>query len=44
LDDLRRLEEFEEEQEALDALRDAWQELSMPVPPALRPVLTDRPL
>lgn len=30
-------------QEALDALRDAWQELSMPVPPALRPVLTDRP-
>jgi antitoxin HicB len=30
-------------QEALDALQEAWQELGMPVPPALRPVLSDRP-
>ncbi len=30
-------------QEALDALMDAWGELEMNVPPALRPVLADRP-
>jgi antitoxin HicB len=30
-------------QEALDALQEAWRELEMPVPPALRPVLSDRP-
>jgi antitoxin HicB len=30
-------------QEALDALRDAWQELGVEVPPALRPALADRP-
>jgi len=30
-------------QEALEALMDAWRELGMEVPPALRPVLADRP-
>lgn len=30
-------------QEALDALMEAWQELGMEIPPALRPVLADRP-
>lgn len=30
-------------QEALDLLKEAWQELGMDVPPALRPALTDRP-
>jgi antitoxin HicB len=30
-------------QEALDALVAAWAELGKDVPPALRPVLTDRP-
>jgi len=30
-------------QEALDALREAWQELGMEIPPALRPALADRP-
>ena len=30
-------------QEALDALMDAWEELGTDVPPALRPVLADRP-
>ena len=30
-------------QEALDALVDAWGELGIDVPPALRPVLADRP-
>ena len=30
-------------QEALDALRQAWQELGMDVPPALRPAMADRP-
>ncbi len=29
-------------QEALDALRQAWQELGMDVPPALRPAMADR--
>jgi antitoxin HicB len=30
-------------QEALDALREAWQELGIEIPPALRPALADRP-
>jgi len=30
-------------QEALDALMDAWQELGMETPSALRPTLADRP-
>jgi antitoxin HicB len=30
-------------QEALDALREAWQALGTGTPPALRPALTDRP-
>ncbi len=30
-------------QEALQALAGAWQELDLTVPPALRPVLADRP-
>jgi predicted RNase H-like HicB family nuclease len=30
-------------QEALDVLKDAWQELGMETPPALRPALADRP-
>lgn len=30
-------------QEALAALQDVWQEMNLPVPPALRPVLGDRP-
>ena len=30
-------------QEALDALRQAWQELGMDAPPALRPAMADRP-
>ena len=30
-------------QEALDALLDAWNELGRSIPPALRPILTDRP-
>jgi antitoxin HicB len=30
-------------QQALDALIQAWQDLGMDVPPALRPVLTNRP-
>ena len=30
-------------QEALDALLDAWHELGKDIPPALRPVLADRP-
>ncbi|HUX77176.1 MAG TPA: type II toxin-antitoxin system HicB family antitoxin [Anaerolineae bacterium] len=30
-------------QEALDALKDAWQELGMETPPVLRPALADRP-
>jgi len=30
-------------QEALDALREAWQEMGMETPPALRPTLADRP-
>lgn len=30
-------------QEALSALREAWKELGMDVPPALRPTLSDRP-
>jgi antitoxin HicB len=30
-------------QEALTALREAWQELGMQIPPALRPALADRP-
>ncbi len=30
-------------QEALDALMDAWKELGIDIPPALRPVLADRP-
>jgi antitoxin HicB len=30
-------------QEALDALLEAWTELGRDLPPALRPVLTDRP-
>ena len=29
-------------QEALDALRQAWQELGMDVPPALHPAMADR--
>ena len=29
-------------QEALDALKEAWQELGMDVPPALRPAMADR--
>ena len=30
-------------QEALDALRQAWQELGTDAPPALRPAMADRP-
>ena len=30
-------------QQALDALRDAWREMGIEVPPALRPALVDRP-
>ena len=30
-------------QEAMNALLEAWQDLGMEAPPALRPVLTDRP-
>jgi len=30
-------------QEALDALKEAWAELGIEVPPALRPTLSDRP-
>lgn len=30
-------------QDAIDTLREAWDRLGMPVPPALRPLLTDRP-
>jgi antitoxin HicB len=30
-------------QEALDVLKEAWQELGMDIPPALRPALSDRP-
>ena len=30
-------------QDALDALMEAWRELDMETPPALRPTLTDRP-
>ena len=30
-------------QEALDALVAAWSELGRDIPPALRPILTDRP-
>jgi antitoxin HicB len=30
-------------QDALDGLMEAWQELEMEIPPALRPVLADRP-
>ena len=30
-------------QEALDALKESWQELGMDIPPALRPALSDRP-
>lgn len=30
-------------QEALSALREAWQELGMSIPPVLRPTLKDRP-
>ncbi len=30
-------------QEALDALIQAWQDLGIDMPPALRPVLTNRP-
>ena len=30
-------------QEALDALKEAWQELGTEPPPALRPTLADRP-
>lgn len=30
-------------QEALDALKEAWRELGLQVPPALRPLLADRP-
>lgn len=30
-------------QEALDALRAAWKELGMTPPPALRPLIADRP-
>ena len=30
-------------QEALAALVEAWQEMEMEIPPALRPALTDRP-
>jgi antitoxin HicB len=30
-------------QDALDGLIEAWQELGMEIPPALRPVLADRP-
>jgi antitoxin HicB len=30
-------------QDALDGLMEAWQELGMEIPPALRPVLADRP-
>lgn len=29
-------------QEALDALQEAWSELNLPIPPALRPVVADR--
>lgn len=29
-------------QEALDALLEAWAELSLPIPPALRPLVGDR--
>ena len=30
-------------QDALDGLMEAWQKLGMALPPALRPVLADRP-
>ena len=30
-------------QDAIDTLREAWDMLGLPVPPALRPLLTDRP-
>jgi antitoxin HicB len=30
-------------QEALESLREAWRELGMSLPPALRPALKDRP-
>ena len=30
-------------QEALDALKEAWAELNLEFPPALRPLLADRP-
>lgn len=30
-------------QEALENLKAAWQELGLPLPPALRPTLKDRP-
>jgi antitoxin HicB len=30
-------------QEALDALKEAWVETGMEIPPALRPILADRP-
>ena len=30
-------------QEAVSALKEAWQEMGMDIPPALRPALSDRP-
>jgi antitoxin HicB len=30
-------------QDALDELKEAWQEMGMDTPPALRPALSDRP-
>jgi antitoxin HicB len=30
-------------QEALTALHEVWRELNLPIPPALRPLLVDRP-
>ena len=30
-------------QEALAALHEVWHEMNMPIPPALRPMLSDRP-
>jgi len=30
-------------QEALDVLQEAWAELNLPIPPALRPLVGDRP-
>jgi antitoxin HicB len=31
-------------QDALNGLTEAWRELKMEIPPALRPILTDHPL